>query len=284
MAGQLVQNVRRRRDWIRTVEQLSSRQLRCRHESDRGGFVARDLAITARCDDRLFHLVVRRENFGCFSKVVSGLQGDFVCFNQLRVLFELGVDPIQGRIERSIVKPIQDSEREEVLAAIDLFARELHIALQGVSIQRRNRQLMHAITGERAVLDRIRFVGGVFEILLGEFVGVDDQRAAFFQIGKVDFQRCRIHRHQNVRLIARRANVVVGKIQLKTADARQAARWRANLSRKIGQRRDVVPHNRRRVRELRAGQLHTVARISGEANCYGVQFFELFVDRLDRWF
>src|SRR5438128_1299904 len=129
---------------------------------------------------------------------------------------------------------------------------------------------VHTIAGERPVFQRVRPVSGVFEILLGELVTVNDQRAAFFEIGQVHFQRGRVHGHQNAGLIAGRANVVVRKIQLKAADTRQTAGGRANLSRKIRQRRDVIADNRRRVRELRAGQLHAVARITGEANCYCV--------------
>src|SRR5207302_6195976 len=117
---------------------------------------------------------------------------------------------------------------------------ELNVAFQRVPIQGRNRQLMHAIAGERSVLERIRFVSRTLEILFRELVGVDDDRSAFIEVGQIDFQGGRVHRDQNVCLIAGRANVVTGKVQLKSADAGQAAGRRSNLSRKIRQRRDVV--------------------------------------------
>jgi len=124
----------------------------------------------------------------------------------------------------------------------------------------------------------------VLEIFFGELVGVDDQRAAFFEIGKVHLQGRRIHGHQNVRLIAGRADVVIGKVQLKAADTGQAARGRANLGRKVRQRRDVVADNCRRVSELRSRQLHAVARVAGKTDGDGVEFLKMLVDCFDRWF
>ncbi len=78
---------------------------------------------------------------------------------------------------------------------------------------------MHAIAGQRTVFEGVRLISSVFQIVFGELVRIDDQRAAFFQVRKIHLQRRGIHRHQNVGLIARRANVVIGKVQLKAADS-----------------------------------------------------------------
>src|SRR5436853_6831601 len=93
-----------------------------------------------------------------------------------------------------------------------------------------------------------------------------------------------IHGDTDAGWIAARPNVVVRKSQFKAADAWQTARGGANLSRKVGQCRDVVANNRRRVGKLRTRQLHAVTRVSGEANCYCVQLFNWFVDGFDWWF
>ena len=112
---------------------------------------------------------------------------------------------------------------------------------------------MNAVTGQRAVLERVRLIGGVLQVFFGEFVGVDDQCPAFFEVGQVHFQGRRVHRHQHVGLVARRPDIVTGEIQLKTADPRQAAGGRANFSRKIRQRGDVIPDDGRRIGELGSG-------------------------------
>ena len=43
------------------------------------------------------------ENFSRLSEVVTGLQRNFVGLNQLGILFELRVNPIQGWIERTVI-------------------------------------------------------------------------------------------------------------------------------------------------------------------------------------
>ena len=42
--------------------------------------------------------------------------------------------------------------------------------------------------------------------------------------------------------------------------------WRADFSRKVGERRDVVAEQSAALGELSAGQLHAVARVAGEAD------------------
>jgi len=85
-------------------------------------------------------------------------------------------------------------------------------------------------------------------------------------------------------LIARGLDVLAGKVQLKAANAWQAAGGSANFCGKIRQSGDVVADDGRRVRELRARQLHTVARVAREANGYGFDFLELLVKVRNRGF
>src|ERR1043166_974114 len=119
---EFMQNVRRRRDWIRAVEQRPSRQLSGSDKPNRGSFVAGDFAITTGSDDGFLDRVMRGENFGRFRKVVSGLQRYFVGLYQFWILFELRVDPVQSWIEWPVIQPVEHAECEEVFAAIDLFA------------------------------------------------------------------------------------------------------------------------------------------------------------------
>ena len=52
---------------------------------------------------------------------------------------------------------------------------------------------------------------------------------------------------------------------------------RADFGREVGERRDVVAHQGRRVGELRAGQLHAVARVAAEPNCGFLECKNLFI-------
>ena len=68
-------------------------------------------------------------------------------------------------------------------------------------------------------------------------------------------------------------NFAAAEIELVAGNARQAARWRTNFRRKIRQRRDVVADDGGRRGELRSGNLHAVAGVSGKADGDGFDFF-----------
>src|SRR6478736_116166 len=55
-------------------------------------------------------------------------------------------------------------------------------------------------------------------------------------------------------------------MHLKAGDAGERALRRADFGREVGKRRDVVPHQGRRVRELRTGKLHAVTRVATETH------------------
>jgi hypothetical protein len=86
----LVQNVRRRRDRIRTIEQRTTRKLRRSDETDRSRFVAGKFSILAGSDLRFLNGVVGCENFGRVGEVVTGLERDLIRLRQLRTLGKLG--------------------------------------------------------------------------------------------------------------------------------------------------------------------------------------------------
>ena len=118
---------------------------------------------------------------------------------------------------------------------------------------------MHLVLVERAVLERALRIAGLLEVPVGERVGVDDQRPALRQVGDVRLESGRVHRDEHIRSVARREDVVVGEVELEAGNAGQRAGRRPDLGGEVGQRRDVVAEERRLGRELRAGELHTVA-------------------------
>ncbi len=125
---------------------------------------------------------------------------------------------------------------------------------------------MHLVLVERAVLERVRRVAGLLEVAVVERVAVDDQRPALRQVLDVRLQRGGVHRDEHVRLVARRDDVVVGEMHLEAGHAWERARGCADLGREVRQRREVVPEQRGLSRELRAGELHTVAGVAREAD------------------
>jgi hypothetical protein len=114
-------------------------------------------------------------------------------------------------------------------------------------------------------------VGGFLQVARFECVGVDDEHAALLEVGEIDLERRRIHRHEDVGLVARRLDVLAAEVDLKRADARQSAGGCTDLGRKIGQRVEVVADGGGGGGEAIAGDLHAVAGITGEPDHDPVQ-------------
>ena len=118
--------------------------------------------------------------------------------------------------------------------------------------------------GERAVVERVGVVADLVEVALVERVGVDEHRRARRQLGQVGLQRRRVHRHEHVRRVARRDDVVVGDVHLERRHAGDGAGRRTDLGREVRHRRQVVAEHGADVGEAVAGELHAVAGVAGE--------------------
>ena len=84
-------------------------------------------------------------------------------------------------------------------------------------------------------------------------------------------QRGRVHGDEDVRVVARREDVVVGEVDLEAGDARERAGGSADLGRVVGQRGQVVAEEGGFAREAASGQLHPVAGVAGEADHHLVE-------------
>ena len=195
---------------------------------------------------------------------------------------ELRVDPVDRRLHAPLVQPEHHAEREEVLREVLLLARHLE-PVERALVQRRDRDLEDGVGLERAVGQRIARVGGLVQVLLGERIAVDDERTARRQIHDVRLQRRRVHRDEDVRLVARRVDLRRGEADLEPGHARQRAGRRTDLGGEIGQGADVVAEDGRRSGELCAGQLHAVARVAGEADGDPLELLDLGLE-LPSWY
>jgi hypothetical protein len=220
---------------------------------------------------------VRLEDLARVAEVVPGAQRALVGLGELGLRRELGPDPVDGRLERPVVEPVHQAEREEILTAVDVLLAEAH-ALQGPRVHRRDRHLEHPIWRQRLVLERVLRVPGLPEVVRAERVGVRDDDPVLREVAEVRLERGRVHGDEDIGLVARRPDVTVAEVDLEAGDAGERPGGRADLGREVGQRADVVADDRRRVGELRPGQLHAVPRIAREPDRHTLEFLDVVVD------
>jgi hypothetical protein len=113
--------------------------------------------------------------------------------------------------------------------------------------------------------------------VLGEPVLVDDDRGALVERADVGDQRGGVHRHQHVRVVARREDVARGEVDLERGHAGGRAGGGADLGGEVGQRGQVVPGHRGLLGEARAHQLHAVTGIPRKADDYAILLLERLV-------
>src|SRR5207302_1734871 len=73
-----------------------------------------------------------------------------------------------------------------------------------------------------------------------------------------------------------RVDVAAGEVDLVAGNAGERAGGSPDLGREVRQRADVVAEDRRRVGELSAGELHTVAGVTAEADGNVVNLLDLW--------
>lgn len=114
--------------------------------------------------------------------------------------------------------------------------------------------------------ERVALIADLLEVSFGELVGIDDDDPAGAQIGEVRLERRGIHRDEHIRAVTGGENVVVGDLDLEARHPVQRALRRADLRREVRLRRQVVTEGCRFGRELVAGELHSVAGITRDAD------------------
>jgi hypothetical protein len=125
---------------------------------------------------------------------------------------------------------------------------------------------VHLVLREAAVFERVGFVAGLLEALLVEGILVDQQDAAVAEVFEVGHERGGVHGDEGVDRVAGGVDVVRGEVNLEARDAGLRTAGGADFSREVRERGDVVAGQGRGVGELRAGELHAVARVAAEAD------------------
>src|SRR5262249_5248368 len=159
----------------------------------------------------------RGKDLGRFGVGESGLQRGLVRLHYFwSSLAEPGLDPLLSRLERPIVQPVHQTQRPEILAAVDLLWRKLDLISKSRTVQGSNRQFEDAVARQTVILEWIPRVSGLLQVVFVEGVLVYDQDSARLQIGQVHLKGCRVHGYKHVRCVAGCADIVTGKVQLKS--------------------------------------------------------------------
>ena len=260
-----MEDVGGRRDGVGPEDQRATGAVRGGDETVGERDVAGDVAVVALLHRSRSDLVAVGEVLGRLAVVEPGSQRREVGREQLGLGAELGGEEPLGQGDRPGVEPREQAQREHVGGAFLVLARQVE-RRERLDGDRRERDGVDVVALERSVLERVGRVSDLREVALGELVGVGDDRRAARDVGEVGLERGGVHRDEDVRLVARGEHVVVGEVQLEAGDARQGPLGRADLRGEVGQRRQVVAEDGRLGREPVTGQLHTVARVAGEAD------------------
>jgi len=210
------------------------------------------------------HFVARRENLDRVAVVVPCLQHAKIGFGNLRIFLSefLFNEPFRD-VERTVIHPVHQTEREKVLRLVNEFGGEVHV---GECIRRHlaDGNAVHLVAAERAIFERVTGNAGELEILLGEAVFVDDDRSPLAQNLQVGDQCGGIHCNENIRRIARRQDIAASEANLEAAHAVGRSGGSAYFRGIVRERAHIVSENGSGVRKLRSRQLHTVTRIPGK--------------------
>jgi hypothetical protein len=260
-----VQDVGRRGDRVRPEDQRQPGAVRGGDEPVRERDVAGDVPVDAGRRGRRRDLVLDGEVLGRLAERPAGLERAQVGLEQLRAIAELDPQEPLRRLRGAAVQPRQRAEGEHVLRPLGLLAGEIEV-LQRLDRHARQRQRVHVVGVEAAVVARVAGVTDLRQVALGELVGVEDDHGAARQVAQVRLERGGVHGDEDVRGVAGREHLVVGEVQLEAGDAGEGALRRADLRREVRQRGEVVPERSGLGGEPVARQLHAVPRIACEAD------------------
>jgi hypothetical protein len=269
-----VQDVGGGRDRVGAEEQRQPRPPRRGHQAVRQGEVAGDVAVRAGLDAGRLDLVLDRERLGGLAVVPAGLEGRDVRPHDLGLAGELGLQELDRSLQRPVVEPGEQAEGEHVLGPLGLLAADLEV-LEGLHGHRGDRHRVDVVGRERAVLQRALVVADPGEVPLAELVGVGDDVSPARQVAEVGLESGRVHRHQDIRRVARGQDVVVGEVELEAGHARQGAGRGADLGGEVRQRGKVIAEGRRLLREPVSRQLHAIAGVARETDNDTVELLDL---------
>jgi hypothetical protein len=173
---------------------------------------------------------------GGFGHRVAGIHGRNVGVSNIRIGCKLADQPRLCRLPGTAKQPIHKTQRPHVFTAKGFFFRHVEV-FNSFHCHRRNIHRDDPVRRDRPVFERIDAEPGLSKITLVKSAGVDDQQAAFAKARQLNLEGGWIHRHQHIKVITRRHNPARTKIDLERRHAECGADRRANLGRKVRERR-----------------------------------------------
>ena len=196
--------------------------------------------------------------------VVARLYHLDVSFSNLRLLGKLLFQIVESDVQVAVKEPAHQSQGKHIAALHHSLV--VHAAV--------SQRVLHHLcqpAGNHPVGVDAHFVEVVvsLEVSLlevGSLEGVSVNYNSGIRLGVrvVHLQRSRVHSHQHVTLVARRIDLLGTYVHLKTAHACKAALRGADIGGIVGEGADAVAGRGGHSRENVAGQLHTVAGVTGK--------------------
>ncbi len=267
-----MQNVRGRSDRIRPQIQRQTRPLPRSHQPQRQRQIPRNIAVRTRRErrHRRSHLIGDREILRRLPEIPPRTERRDIRLRDHRPLRELPPQKRLRPLRRTVIHPRQQTQRKHILAALGLLPGQTEL-LQRLQRQRRQRHRMDPVPLQGPVLQRRHIPADLRHRPLRELVRVHDDLPAPGHIREIRPQRRRVHRHQHIRRVPRRENVMIREMQLERRHPRQRPGRRPDLRRKIRQRRQIIPERRRLRGEPVTRELHTITRITSEPDHHPIQ-------------
>ena len=151
-------------------------------------------------------------------------------------------------------------------------------------VQRGEGYFDHAIIGEAIAFEGIAVVSGFAQVVARKVVCIGNDDAAVWKVVDIGFECCRVHRHEDLWLVAGRVYVFAGYVDLKPANAGQCAGGRADFSGKVRQGADVIADYCRGIGKFFAYELAAITGITCKANGNGFDFGQFEKCRFGRFF
>ena len=208
---------------------------------------------------------------GVVSVVVAGLYHLDICFSDGRLLGELLLQEVGHKLQVAVKEPAHETQCKHVAA----LHHRLHVhtrVSQAILHHRRQRALDHAIGVDTHFAEIVFSLElCLLQILRTERVCVDDDGCPWLGVAVLCLQRCGVHSHEHIALVARRIYLARTDVYLETRNARERSLRGTDVSGVVGESGNAVTNGGTDRREDVSSELHTVAGVTREADYNLVQ-------------
>ena len=260
MLRQFVKHVGGRSDRVGTEVEFQPRLLGSGYQSVGCCLVSCDVHISSwlLCL-RLDAIDVCCRRVGVVAIVISCLHHLDVVLCDGRLFGKLLAKEVCNETEVAVEEPAHQAQREHVAAL--QYSLVVHTRVFQAVLHHLCQRALDDAVGVDAHFAQIVFCleGSLLQVVRTEGVGVDDDCSLWLGIFVLSFQRCGVHCHEHVALVARRIYLAFADVHLESRHTGQRALRGADVCWIVGERADAVAHCSRNRRENVSGELHSVA-------------------------